>query len=149
MSTLRDATIDDLTRLVELGRAMHAESPRFSKLRFSAPKLAEQLCGLIVSPSGFMKVVERDGVIIGGLAGAISEHWCSADKVAFDMALFVSPDKRGGMAAAKLVDAFKTWAAGKGAVLTVLGISTGVKTEETAGLYRAIGLKQFGYLFEV
>ena len=149
MSTPRDATTADLPRLVELGRAMHAESPRFSKLRFSAPKLAEQLCGLIISPDGFLQVVERDGAIVGGLAGAISEHWCSPDKVAFDMALFINPDRRGGMAAAKLVDAFKTWAAENGAVHITLGISTGVMVEETARLYRAIGLKQFGYLFEV
>jgi len=53
------------------------------------------------------------------------------------------------MAGARLVKAFIAWAHDHGAKQTNLGISTGVSVEETAQLYSAIGLKQFGYLFEV
>lgn len=149
MSQIRDAKQEDLPRLMELAKAMHAESPRFSQLRFNEIKSYQFLAMMIYSESFFFKVVERNGILIGGMAAFISPQWFSDDMIASDIALFISPECRGGMAAAKLIRAYKEWAVQSGAVLQTLGISTGVQVEETRQFMTAIGCKQFGYLFEV
>lgn len=146
---IRPACPDDLAELVELGRQMHAESPRFSKLGFDTFKVHALLATAMNDPRYFLMVADNDGELVGGLAGFMAPHWFSQDEVAQDLALFVNPDRRGGMAAVRLVKEFVTWAESKSAKLIGLGISTGVLVEETAQLYRTIGLKQFGYLFEV
>lgn len=146
---IRPAVLADLDRLEELGKRMHAESPRFSRLTYNAGKVYSMLTTALADPRYFLHVAEQDnGELAGGLLGFAMPHWCSDDEVACDLAVFMEPGRRGGMAAARLVKAFRSWADDRGVKQTNLGISTGVHVEETAQLYRAIGLKQFGYLFE-
>lgn len=148
--TIRAATLEDIPAIVELGRRMHAESPRFSKLQYAPDKVEATFTIALTDHRYFTLVkVEEDGEIIGGFAGFMAPHWCSYDEVAQDLAVFVRPDRRGGMLAARMVKAFVYWADSRGAKLIALGISTGVMVEETARLYKSLGLKQFGYLFEV
>lgn len=147
---IRPAVLADLDQLEELGKRMHAESPRFSRLTYNAGKVYSMLTTALHDPRYFLHVAEQDnGELAGGFAGIAMPHWCSDDEVACDLALFVEPGRRGGMAAVRLIKAFVAWAENRSAKQINLGISTGVHTEETAQLYRAIGLKQFGYLFEV
>jgi GNAT superfamily N-acetyltransferase len=146
---IRPATIEDLPALLELGRRMHQESPRFNRLSFNDEKVRNLLMMATVSPNYCMLVADNDGEMVGGFAGFIAAHWFSDDLVASDLALFVQPGRRGGLAGARLVKEFIAWAKERGPKQINLGISTGVSVEETAQLYSAIGLKQFGYLFEV
>lgn len=147
---LRAATLHDLDALHALGQAMHAESPRFSQLTYDAGKVDALLRNAVHDSRYFTLVAaEEDGEIIGAFVGFMMEHWCSTDQVAQDISIFVRPDRRGGILAARLAKAFIYWAQDRGAKQIVLGISTGVKVEETAKLYKSLGLKQFGYLFEV
>lgn len=148
--SIRQATIDDLGAIIALGKQMHAESGRFGVLAFDEQKVRDRFANLVANDNAFVLVCEQeDGEIVGGFAGYVAEHWYSTDKAAQDLALFVRPDRRGGIAAARMVKAFIAWAKERGALQIVLGISTGVRVEETAALYRSIGLKQFGYLYEV
>jgi GNAT superfamily N-acetyltransferase len=148
--TIRHATADDVDALVALGQRMQAESPRFAKLAYNAQKVGTLLAGLIDGQHGFVLVAEDDqGQAVGGFVGFMMAHWASDDLMAQELAVFVRPDKRGGLMAARMVRMFAAWAKERGCKQTVLGISTGVRVEETAQLYRALGLKQFGYCFEV
>ena len=147
---IRPATLSDVPRLVDLGELMHAESPRFSRLRFSPDKLTGTLSHLIESENGLLLVAESDqGEIIGGLAAIAVEHWCSSDMMATDLALFIAPRHRGSRAAAKLVQAYLSWAGRRGIGVVQLGISTGFHVEQTAKLYSLLGLHQCGLIFEV
>ena len=97
---IRNATTEDLPRLLELGEAMHAES-RYSIMSFDREKVAGLLTTLMTTDTGFLMVAETDGRIIGGFAGIVSEHWFSHDKLASDIALFIEQEfrrqaKRGG-----------------------------------------------------
>lgn len=127
---------------------MRAESPRYSKLKFSAEKLTQTLTGVEASPHGFMWIAEVDGVLAGVMVALIVEHWMSADLVATDLALYVEPPHRGSGIAAELVERYKQWAKFHGAVLTQAGVSTGIYTEQTARLYEAMGFKRCGVLLE-
>lgn len=148
--SIRAATINDLDAIIDLGKHMHAESSRFGALVFDELKVRKLITGLLSRETGFVLVAEEpDGNIFGGFAGFISEHWYSTDQVAQDLGLFVRMDRRGGIAAARMVKAFIYWAQDRGAKQITLGISTGIKVEQTAQLYRSLGLKQFGYCFEV
>lgn len=146
---LRPAVHTDIEAIIALGRRMHAESPRFSLMTFDADKVFVLLSNAIRDDRYFLQVAEQDGVLVGGFAGVMAAHWFSTDQVAQDMAVFVDPGKRGSIVAARLVKSFIEWARGRGAKQINLGISTGVMVEQTANLYRALGLKQYGYLFEV
>jgi GNAT superfamily N-acetyltransferase len=145
---LRAATIDDLPALVELGAVMHAESPRYARLRFDAGRLAQTLTGLLSTPDGFLWVAEREGEIVGGLAAVVVQHWCSADRVAADLALFMTPDARGTLAPARLVNRYVAWARERGAVHVQFGVSTGVHPEQTAQLLERLGFARCGILLE-
>lgn len=148
-TTIRPATVDDLDLLMEIAVAMHAESPRYSKLALSLTKMLNLFVFLMDNPDGLLIVAERDGAVIGGVAGMVAQHWFSEELIAQEYAVFLLPEHRGGMAAARLVKEFIAWGQSKGAKMIQLGISTGVHVEETAALYRALGLKQFSYGFEV
>lgn len=146
---IRQATPQDVGAIVALGALMHSESPRFSKLSYNCEKVRAMMAMAMQDERYLVLVAENDGALLGGFAGFMAPHWFSDDQVASDLALFVQPDRRGGMAGVRLVKAFVAWAKTRNPKLIQLGISTGVLVEETAQLYRAIGLKQFGYLFEV
>lgn len=144
---IRDANLYDLPALLVLGQQMHAESPRFSRLRFSASRL-ESTLRLLLGSGQFVMVAEEGGRLVGGMLAVAMPHYASDDLVASDLALFVTPDARGGMAPVKLIKAYTAWADKRGAVITQVGITTGVKTETTAALYERMGLKRCGALLE-
>lgn len=143
---IRRATREDIPRMIELGAQMHAES-RFSVLGYDREKVAA-LFSMLIDAGQFIDVIERDGVIVGGFAGEIAEHWASKDLVSYDYGMFISPDNRGGRDAARLIRRFREWAVARGAKLVTLGISTGVHPERTARLMEAVGFTQIGFLYE-
>ena len=145
---IRDATIDDLPALVCLGRAMHAESPRFRKLRYDEQRAEGFLRWLLSGPHGMVAVADIDGRLVGGMAAMCVEHWCSPILVASDVALFVLPEHRGSITAARLIARFRQWARRRGAVLATVGISTGVHVDESQALYLALGAEHVGPLLE-
>lgn len=133
MTECRRATVDDIAQLVALGRAMHAES-RYADLPFDEGVLATTLTQMLADQ--FVYVVERDGVLLGGMVGCLYPSWFGPGLMASDLALFVASDRRGGMAAAQLVAAFKAWAAAMDALEVTCGVTTGVHEAATDKLYR-------------
>jgi len=143
---IRPATHDDLPALLAIADAMHAESS-FAGVTFSAEKTAALFAALI-NGAGFLMVAEADGEVIGGMAGWCAEHFFSHDKTAGDFGLFVHQDRRGGMAAARLLKAFAQWAREQGATMIRAGITTGVHLEASTRLYRAVGFRPVGTVLE-
>lgn len=145
---IRNATHDDIPRMVELGQQMHAESPNFRGMRFDADKLADAMRCAIDSPAGFARLAERDGMVIGGLVAMAVPHYFSSDSVACDLALFVAPEHRGGMAAARLVAAYRDWGRALGVAKVQLGVMTGVAPEAVEGLCIRLGARRAGVVME-
>jgi hypothetical protein len=85
-------------------------------------------------------VAEKDGAVIGWLAGGIAEQWFSRQLMAFEYGLFIAPEHRGGTAGPRLAKAFITWAEEHGAAIINMGITTGVHEERTGDLYSRLGL---------
>lgn len=144
---IREATRGDIEEIIGLAFEMHQES-RYCVMEFDVEKVVGFLVGCIEHEDYLLLVAEKGGKIIGGFAGFVMEQWFSHDLFASDFALFVSPDRRGGMVAAQLVKAFTGWAKVKGCKMIQLGISTGVKVKETGKLYERLGYENYGELFE-
>ena len=134
---------------MELAAAMHAESPRYSKLEFSAEKMANLFVNLIQREQSFILVVERDNILVGMICAIISEHFFSHDLIATDLLIFITPEHRGGALAKSLINMYIAWAKENGAKLIQLGVSTGIHADRTTKLYESIGLQQCSIGFEV
>lgn len=146
---IRNATREDLPALVDLSRQMVQESPRYSRLTFAPWKLEHLLGALIDSPDGFVMVADLEGELVGVMAAMVSDHWMAVERMASDFGLFILPGYRGGTSAMRMVRAYLEWARARGAAEITLGISTDVQSEQTARFYQSLGLRQFGFLFEV
>ncbi len=148
MRMIRNATSEDIPRMVELGGLMHAESPNFRGMRFDAHKLAGAVRYAIDSPAGFARVAERDGLVVGGLLAMAVPHYFSPDEVACDLALFVAPEHRGGMAASRLVAAYRDWGKAKGFAKVQMGVMAGVEAWMVEALCERLGARRVGVVME-
>lgn len=137
---IRKATGSDIGDLIELGAAMHAESPRYRDLEFVPEKLAALADHVL--PLGLAIVADDGGVLVGMLIGLVTEHWFSTTKMATDLATYISPRHRGGTLLWRLVKAFEVEALRHGASEVSLGISSEVATEQTAALYARLGYER-------
>lgn len=137
--SIRPATLDDLPRIIELGELLHNESPRWSRLSFSRVRAGDFIARLILADWGAVFLAERSGVVVGGIAGTALPHWSSDDILAQEASLFMLPEARGSMAAARLVSTLDAWARMRGAVWMHAGTSTGLDPERTSGLYETLG----------
>lgn len=145
---IRDAVKEDLPRIVDLGKIMHAEARRLNKLTYVPAKAYIAIGALIGQENGLVRVVEEDGELTGGIAAMIKPHWFSTDLIAMDLALFMRPDKRGSLAAARLIKEYTEWAASKDAKITQFCISTGVHLASTGALLERMDFKPSGFLYD-
>lgn len=145
---IRTANLSDIAVLVDMGRQMHAESPRYSRLSYCAEKVETTLITMINSPDAIVLVAEVNEKIQGAALALIDQEWFSHDKVASELVLFVTPDNRGALIAAKLIACMDGWAERKGVPYLQAGASTGVQPERTAGLYEHMGFQRYGIGFE-
>ena len=144
---IRAATLDDLPALLHLGALMHAESPRFSRLRFDAGRLEDTL--RLAIEHGFARVAIQGETMIGGMAALASPHWFSPDVVACDLALFMAPEHRGSIAAARLLKSYAQWSREQAAQWTVFNILSGVNEEQTVALCERLGWRRAGVVMEI
>lgn len=141
---IRAAKHSDVPRLIELGTMLHSGST-YASMNFCPDKSAAFLHELI-NGQGVIFVAEVSGVVVGGMAGAVTDQWFSNDLIAYDYSLFVEPSRRNGTVAIRLIRAFQEWAKLKGAKQIYMGIGTGVSVEGTARLYESQGLRNIGPL---
>lgn len=143
MAEIRKAVLADVPALIELGRQMHDESPRFRRYAFSADRLQTSLLNILQLDQCCAFVAEKDEEVIGGILGIAVDHYACELKQASDLAFFMHRAHRGSTAAVRLVRAYVEWAIEQGAEPSI-GINTGVNPERTARLFHAIGGRQSG-----
>lgn len=145
---IREATHEDIPRMLQLGEAMHAES-RYAAHRWAAEKVAVLLRVLIDSDDGLALVAEKDGVAVGGILASAFDHWCTDARQSSDFALFVLPEHRGGLIGPRLLRRYVKWALGRGVAPDLLGcgITTGVDLAASTRLYELSGFEHAGHLF--
>jgi GNAT superfamily N-acetyltransferase len=143
---IRPAKLSDVPRIVEVGAVLHHDST-YSAMQFNRAKVAALMESLI-NGQGVVFVAERDGVVVGGIAGGVTAHWFSDELTGFEYSFFVLPEARHGLIAMKLLLAMKAWCKAKGAKTLRIGITTGINVEGTARFYRHMGFHDAGNLFQ-
>lgn len=144
---IRFANAADISALVDMGEQMHAES-RFARYTYERAKVGTMLAAMLQPhPYAFVAVAERDEEVIGVLAGEIGTMYFADVPYAFDKVVFVRPDRRGGFAAAGLIDAFVQWAHDRGAQEVQLGCSAAINSEHAGRLYQRLSFQPAGGLF--
>lgn len=146
MTSIRPAVREDMPAILALGALMHAES-RYAPVPFSSIKVAATFAALIEG-QGCVFVAERDGEIIGGIAGFLGPVWFGIDQTLMELTLFLKPGTRGGKAAAMLIKAFVAFGKSKGCTLIQSGVVSGVEQERTEKLYQRLGGRLHGSLYE-
>lgn len=150
MVKIRQAAHADIPAIIEMGRALHAESPRFRGDSFSDVKIANrlrQLLGTAVTRGEGGALIAEDGDrLVGLMAGYVAEEFFGYDRIATDYSLYVVPEYRGGTVGVRLIKAFEEWAWKAGATAIQPGISTEIDADRTRGIYERLGYGMFGYL---
>lgn len=145
---IRRASLEDIDQMVELGAEMHRESS-YKQYSFDRRRTENTLVGIIEDRLGIPLVAEKDGVILGGIVGGVSQHYFGLDMVASELALFITKDERKGRLALKILLAFIDEAKELGADQIAIGNSTGVEIERVKAIYERMGFKHVGFVFHM
>lgn len=141
----------DIEEVIALARRNLAES-RFGRLPFDEAMVRGKLEKMATAPqsANFAVVARReDGRMSGYMAGTVAEYFYCHERVASSVFLFVDPVQRGGLAAVKMVLAFRAWARSRGAVEMYIGVAGGVNMERTGRFLQRMGLKLTGGNYSV
>jgi GNAT superfamily N-acetyltransferase len=136
----------DIEEMVRLGKLNWSES-RFGRLPFDEARIRANLQRMAETPaSANCALVARNAVdrLVGYLIGTIEEYFFCRERVATSVFLFVDPTDRGGLAAVKLILAFRQWALNRGAVELYIGIAGGVLVERTGRFLQRLGMRHTG-----
>lgn len=139
---IREATIDDIPKLVEMGRALHDETT-YKHVEYSPERVAET-CRLMIA-NGFLVVAEKEGEVIGVMMGDVYIPWYTTERMGIDYTLYIMPEHRNGLIAVKMIKRFEQWCISMGAKQIRPGIGTG--DPSAIKLYKALGYKSVGEWF--
>jgi len=84
--------------------------------------------------------------LIAFMVGMVSETFLNEERNAYEKALFVLPEHRGGSTAFRLVRNFEEWARGRGAVKIWLGQSVGQNQDSTLRFFERLGYQRQGFI---
>lgn len=143
---IRPATKHDIPEIVRLSETMHQES-RYRTLLYNGDKFARLMARLIDSPAGMVAVAERDGQIIGAIAGVVTDHYFADATISYELGLYVEKAHRGTLAGYRLAKEYIDWAKSQGVDQVDMGITTGIDEERTGRMYERLGLRHVGIVF--
>lgn len=129
---------DDLDALIDMGRRFHDEAEAYHNFEFSPHRIMQNFFAVLGSHDQ-VGLCYDDGGIKGAIAGAIYPQFFSKGLTASELFLFVEQTARGGVIGKRLIRAFETWAISMGACEIRVGVSAGIKSERTIGLYGKLG----------
>lgn len=145
---IRRAIGSDFDPILDLGQRMHDETI----VKF--PPIEEEKVALFLKMSldypdlALIYLAEDDG-LIGMVTAILGEYSFSYDQRAVCDMLFVVPERRGAVAAKRLVLEFVDWAKSLKANEAIMGISTGVHPERTGKLFEKLGFELIGHSYRM
>ena len=142
---LQDLTTEHIPAMLELGRAMSAESP-YRDYPLNEERTQFILREILGEPSVFAKGAFHQGELVGLLIGEVSSHMFIDVLLASDLVVYVKPSGRGTFAAKQLTDAFASWAEEQGAHFSKIEVSAGINNERAEALFELCGYENGGSL---
>jgi GNAT superfamily N-acetyltransferase len=102
---IREATTEDIPRVVELGKLSLIDGPYRETIKFNHEQ-ATRFATLIIQAVGKVLVWEEGGETVGLLAFLLMPHYLSGEQTAQEVMWYVLPEHRSGGTAIRLL-----WAA--------------------------------------
>lgn len=133
---LRPIKTDDVGLLIELILALHVESPHYNLVKPDEPYVHTTLTSMIEQPA-FIGYIDVD--LRGFMFGNASRTWYDSELNAYELLLYILPEYRGGLLAARLIKQFENHARMIDCVHVRAGTSTHVNSEMTLRLYERLG----------
>jgi RimJ/RimL family protein N-acetyltransferase len=134
---IREATADDIPRLVEMGKRFLTETVYAGRVAINPAAMARTLHLLVASDGGGLFVSEQDGVVTGMIGLLLFEHPFTGELTAQELFWWVEPEHRGyGL---RLLKRGEAWAAASGAQ----HVHMIAPTPAVGQLYERLG---YGYL---
>ncbi len=144
---IRDAKLEDVPALVQLGKLAHNESPRYAHIKFDANAAADTTASLLQNQWALVLVAELDGEIVGCMAGMVMPYFFSRDYYGSDFFFYVAEGSRGRAAGVRLLARWDEILRADGRVVeSSLGISSEIATDRTVELYERLGYRKAGHL---
>lgn len=109
--TLRHASLDDVPKLMEMGRTLYTDSS-YSLFGLDPARAQQMLEKFIIEgQEQFLVLISHDeGRSVGALAAYAFSPLFSSDKVATEVLLWLDPEYRTGHRGNELLDAYEYWA---------------------------------------
>lgn len=137
----------DLPMVLQMAATFHAESPVFAPLPFDEGTVY-RLVRQAISDDNWLALVAvaSGGELVGiGLFYAMPTFFGPAIE-AGDLAFYVTPSRRGGLAAAGMLEAYLRWAGEKGASMINMGVNTGINHDVAIRTFAKAGFRPKGTL---
>lgn len=114
---IREATTDDLARIVAMGRRFRQETVYAQHVEENPGQMEATAMSLLASVTGVIAVAEQDGAIVGMLGAGLFTHPMSGVLFAGELFLWVEPEARGlGGLGVRLLKWVEQWARDRGAM---------------------------------
>lgn len=138
----------DVPGLLSLCREMHGESSNRT-LAFDEPKMIRMFWEIMGTPLKLAAVAREEDAVIGALLAWSGPMYFTSDIVADEFLFFVTKQRRGSMAAVKLIRFYKDWAVRVGAKKIFLSAKSGVQNERVGRLYERLGFESHGLTYSL
>lgn len=147
MISVRHAIDSDYTSLLRLGVEMINEAVTpFPEIE---PDRVRKSLDLTLHHPDMMMcgLAEDNDLAVGFITGMAGDHaFSSARRSASDL-LYVTPTRRGAVAAKQLIKLFLEWSDDQGCGYNTMGTTTGVQPERTGLLFERMGFNPVGAVY--
>ena len=133
---IRAATLADIDQLYELAVSMVDQS-NFMPYGVNRDKFNTFASALITH--GFVAVFEKEGKLVGAMLADVIRPWYSDHLMGVEHAIYIKPEHRSGIAAARMIKQWIEWCRRRGAIECRAYIGT---SDSSVGrLYQAMGFR--------
>lgn len=140
-SVIREATKEDLPRIVELGSRSLQDGP-YAGIIQDHPEQARKFAAYVLE-NGCVLLGEEDGKVVGLIGFILADHHFSGQKYATELMWYVEMEHRKGGIAVKLLWEAEKIAKEKGA----LDFCVTAPNDEVAALYARFGFQKLEVTF--
>jgi len=133
--TVRDATMDDLDRIIEMATRFVAETTYRDRIANNPAAMRALAEGLLANDASICLLAEQGGRVVGMFGGIVYAHHISGERIAGEVCWWVDPESRGSSAGLRLLREAERMAAARGAG----AMQMIAPTDHVAKIYRSLG----------
>ena len=145
---LRRAELADMPDVLGMAHRFHAESPVHNWLPFDHDQVRQLVTNAIDDPTWLPLVVYSDGELVGMAMMVLLPTFFGPALECVDLTFYVDPGRRGGIAAARMLEAIVGWAADSGAQRVTIAPNTGIEPAKVIRFFERSGFSSVGTVLQ-